>query len=144
MMEGFKATLIVMAFYSVAITLIAYAIPDTSLNYVTSQEISGFRYQDLGNKMEDSLTKQTNLPIIDLAALVFFSGNILMDLLINFMYAIPQMLGLLISIITGIFNFDSGIVLIVETFTSIIITSLYVVGVIQMVVGIRSQSGGIL
>jgi len=136
--------LMVMAFYSVAITLIAYAIPANSLNYVTAQELSGFKYQDLGNQMEDSLGKQTNLPIIDLAALVFFSGNILMDLLVNFMYAIPQMLGLLVKIITAIFNFDSGIILIVETFTSIIITSLYVVGIIQMLVGIRSQTGGIL
>ena len=143
-MDGFKVTLLVMAFYSVAITIIAYSLPTDSKDFISTYELVNFKYQDMGDKMQNSLSKQTNVPIIDLGALVFFSGNILIDLLVNFLYAIPQMIGLLIKIFTTIFNVDGGLIIIVQTFSSVIITALYVVGLIQLLAGIRSGQAGIL
>lgn len=142
--EGFKTTLLIMAFYSVAITILAYTIPSAQQNYITTYELTDFKYDSLGEQMQGSLSSQQNLPLIELGALVFFSGNIMIDLILNFLYAIPQMIGLLISIIMVIFHFDNNLIILVQTFTSVIITSLYVIGLIQLLLGLRSGQAGLL
>ena len=140
MMQSFKVMLVVMLFYSMAITMLTYAIPEGARNYVTvfSDSTSDITLEGVGAEVQDSLTRQTNMPIIEAGALVFYSGNILIDLLLNFAYAIPQMLGMLIHGITILFNLDTTIFMIVQLFASVLITILYLLGLIQLLTGIRS------
>jgi hypothetical protein len=140
-MAGFKVTLVVMLFYSFAITLISYALATTTaLNYVTmfATPTSNYSINSVNTQVQGSLTRQTNIPVIELGALVFYSGNILIDLLLNFAYAIPQMLGLLIHSVELLFQLDTYMWAMVQIFASVLMTVLYFVGLIQLVTGVRS------
>jgi hypothetical protein len=142
MMGGFKVMIIVMLFYATSITLITYALEDVApaqaqlLPYSElSEEID---LEGVSTQVEDSLTRQTDIPVVEVGALVFYSGNILIDLLLNFAYAVPQMIALLIHGLQTLLNIDVQIWAIVQIFASVLITALYFIGLIQLLTGIRS------
>ena len=139
-MDLFKWILIIQLFYAFCITGIAHAMPDDALSYTTafSDVTSEINLENVSSQVEDSLERQTNIPVIELGALVFYSGNILIDLVLNFAFAIPQMIGLVIAGIVMIFNIDAQLVLFVELFSGVTITALYLISIIQLIVGIRS------
>lgn len=144
MMATVMVIITVMAFYSMAINIITYSLPDDSKQYLNLAIDDGrgtIDINDVSNDVQQSLTKQTNIPIIDVGALVFYSSNILLDLLLNFAFAIPQMLGFVINALTLLFAFDPYIVQIVELFASSIVMILYIMGLINLIMGIRSGSG---
>lgn len=140
---GFRVILVMMLFYSFAITILVYALP-------AEAQIQVLPYSNLGTNidmegisqdLEEGLTRQTNIPVIEAGALVFYSGNILIDLLLNFAYALPQMLALLVHGITYLFNLDAYIFVTVQIFASVLMTALYFLALIQLLTGQRSGSG---
>lgn len=140
MMNLLKTILVVQLFYAFAITLISYSIPVDALNFVTSySEITDtINLESVSNEVQGSLDSQSNIPVIELGALVFYSGNILIDLLVNFAFAIPEMIGLLVFGILSLLNVDSYIFATVELFAGVTMMVVYVVGLIQLLNTIRS------
>lgn len=136
----FKVIVTIQLFYAFAITGLSYAMPSDSLNYVTgfSDITESISLQSVSTDVQDSLEQQTNIPVIELGALVFYSGNILIDLLLNFAFAVPQMLGMLVNGIMLLFNVDSYIFALVELFSAVIFGVGYIIGLIQLLVGVRS------
>ena len=139
-MDTFKVILIIQAFFSLSITLLAHGLPASSLNYVEGYELVADKYNITGGEQELSggLASQKNAPIIELGALVFYSGNILIDLITNFIFAIPEMLGLFIAGIGALFNFEPFFLAQVEIMAAGLILSLYILGLIQLLTSIRS------
>lgn len=135
----FVAVILVQLFYSFAITLLAYALPASAIHYVTGfSELSGGDLGSVGSSVQASLDRQTNIPVIEIGALVFYSGNILLDLLLNFAFAIPQMLGMLVNGIMLLLNVDSYIFAVVQLFASVVVTVMYFIGLMNLLVSIRS------
>ena len=136
---GFKVMLVVMFFYSFCILVVTYTLPDSAKAYVTGFSSDDFNdIQGLTSEVQGGLTKQTNIPVIDMGALVFYSGNLLLDLLLNFLYAIPEMLGFLLYGLTRLFNVDTVLVAYIQILISAVISALYIMGIIQMLAGLRS------
>lgn len=136
----FKVMILIQLFYSVCITLLAYGIPSDAINYVTSFSDITERVdlESVTSNVQTSLESQTNIGVIELGALVFYSGNILIDLLLNFAFALPQMFGLIVHGISTLFNFDSFIYVYIQLFASSAILVLYFISLIQLLTGIRS------
>jgi len=136
----FKTIILVQLFFSFAINVYVYSMPDGAKPYVGSfSELSDqVEYSDVTTQVQESLTTQTNIPILDIGSLVFYSGNILLDLLVNFAFAIPEMVTLLISGVARIFNIEGEYMLLVQGFTTSVIFAMYFVSLIQVVTGIRS------
>lgn len=143
MMNEFKVMLVVMLFYSFCITLITYAMPVESISYVDSFSslANEANLENVSVQIQDSITQQTRIPIIELGALVFYSGNIVIDLLLNFAFAIPEMIGLLVNGIMLLLNVDSYIFAVVQLFASVVMIVLYFVSIMQLLIGIRTQGG---
>jgi len=140
-MGYFRILIIVQLFYSFGISAVTYGMPaDTRQNYVVAySDLAGeIDLDSTASEIQDSLTAQTNLPLIDVGALVFYSGNFLMDLLLNFAFAVPQMLSLLINSITFIFNIDAYYINLLQLFTSVAMMAIYFISIMQLVTGIRS------
>lgn len=139
-MDLFKVIILVQLFYAVCITGLTYSLPSDTLNYVTSFSDVGqtIDLDTVSEDVRDSLESQTNIGVIELGALVFYSGNILIDLLLNFAFALPQMFGLIIHGITILFNLDPIIFALVQLFASVTILVLYFISLIQLLTGIRS------
>ena len=88
--------ILVQLFYAFGITLYTHAlgeIPDGA-NYldVFNDVANADTLESTGTQLQDSISQQTNIPILEAGALVFYSGNIILDLLLNFATALPQML----------------------------------------------------
>lgn len=138
--EWFISAIMVMLFYSFAITTLTYALPADSLSYVNSfSDIrSDLTLDSVATDIEDGLTQQQSIPVIELGALVFYSGNILIDLLLNFIFAFPEMVGLLVNGITTIFNLDTMIFATVQIFATVLMMALYIIALIQLLTNVRS------
>ncbi len=139
-MDLFKIVILIQLFYAFAITILVSTMPSESLNYVTSfSDITNeINLESVSSDVQSSLTSQTEIPVIDVGSLIFFSGNILLDLLLNFAFAIPQMMGLLISGLLLLINVDSTIYITVELFTGVIIIVMYFIAIIQLIAGLRT------
>lgn len=140
-MNVFITVLLVQLFFSVSINLYTYSLAGTdSLNYISSfSDVAGqVNITTVSQEVSGSLEKQSNVPIVELGALIFYSGNILMDLILNFAFAIPEMIGLVIYGIANLIALPVQMIYIIESFAAGTILILYFVSIIQLVTGLRS------
>lgn len=143
-MAWFKAVLVLQLFYAFVITILAHSIAVTmpgAIGQVSafSSVTDDINLVNVSTEIQGSLESQTNIPVIEIGALVFYSGNILLDLLFNFAFAIPEMLGMLVNGILLLFgNLDSFIWVTVQVFASVLVVVMYVVGLIELLASIRS------
>lgn len=148
MMDLFKTVIIVMLFYSFSVTILTYSMPPDVL---AAHRVKDFT--DVGNsidmqtvreQVQGSVSSQLNIPVLEMATLIFFSGNVIVDLLLNFFFAIPQMLGLIIHGFTDLFNLPGVFWVTIELLASVVITVLYFIGILQLVLGLRSGGSRVL
>lgn len=139
LMDYFKTIILISLFYSVCITGISRTIPSDALKFVSTFNTNdNFNVEIVQAKIEQGVKQQTTLPLIDVGALVFYSGNIFLDLLLNFVFALPQLLTMVIAGVGFLVSFDKELVVMVQTFLSAIIGIMYFIGLIQMLLNIRS------
>jgi len=139
MSEIIKVMVVVMLFYSLAINLIVYTLPDDVKNIAEPfQNSDNYNVENMTSVFEESLQRQKDIPVVEVGALVFYSGNILVDLLVNFIYAIPEMIGFIIYTVMSLFSIPTFIINYVQLFVGGAFTILYVIGLIQMLIGVRT------
>lgn len=137
--------IIMQAFYSFAITTFVYVMPEPTR--IQSSEFTGpsnsLDLANMSNQLQDTVERQTTVPIVDVGALVFYSGNILLDFLLNMAFALPELLGLLISGFLYLFAIDNTIVFNIQVFASVAVAAWYLIGALMLITSIRSGTGGI-
>ncbi len=140
MMDYLRTMLLIMFFYSVSITLITHYLPSPVQVQVSAftNVGNGIDLNGTAAKVQSSMDRQLSLPLVEIGALVFYSGNILLDLLLNFIFAIPQMIALLISALCNLINLPAFISTTVQIFTSVIMVLLYLISLIQLITNVRS------
>jgi hypothetical protein len=142
-MQLVKIIIVVQLFYAFAITALVYNLPvgtqgffetfnppDASLNIVAQT-----------NEIESSVRNSLDIPVVEIGALLFYSGNIVLDLLLNFIFAIPQMIGMLINGFTVLFTLDNQLVIYLNAFTYALTVAWYMIGLLQLLNSIRSGQG---
>jgi hypothetical protein len=137
----FMVILIIQLFYATSITIFAYSLPFDVQSYAepSTTIASDVNIESISQDLEENLQSQLNIPLIDLGALVFYSGNLLLDLLLNFLTALPQLLSLILTTIFGIMNIDSQIPVFVQLFLTGIVTIFYFISLIQLITNIRGR-----
>lgn len=143
--QAFKAIILMMLFYSFAITLFTHSLVSNGLlepiDLVTAgsdYQYSSFDINDTLSDVESSYSQQKSIPLVELGALVLYSGNFFIDLLGNFVFAFAEMFGFLVWGVTSIFSIDSSMVMIVQAFMASTLIIFYIIGLIQLLVGVRS------
>jgi len=138
-MNYFKIMIIAIAFYSIAVTGIVYTLPSDAATSITLFE-AGMDYdlQSVSEEIEDNIQKQTDVPVVEVGALIFYSGNILIDMLLNFITAVPQMIFILLTGFGLLFTMDPSVLIQLQIFAGVVITLMYVLMIIQMLTSIRS------
>lgn len=141
MLEWLKIIVIVQLFFSASMTILVHSMPADTLNYSTvfNDEASQHGLQDIGNQVESTLGRQTQIPIVELGSLIFYSGNILVDFILNFAFAIPEMIGLIVNGITMMFAVDSYAFAIAELFAVVAVSAIYIIGLVQTLLNLRGQ-----
>jgi hypothetical protein len=59
-------------------------------------------------------------------------------MILNFAFAIPEMLGLLVNGLESLLGIDANMFVYVQIFASVLMSILYVVGIIELLTNIRS------
>ena len=127
-------------FWAFAFTMLTATIPAGDLPQLTL-----FTFQNgsvdlatIGTSFQDAITNQTNIPLLDYGALIFYSGNIILDLILNFFFAIPEMATMLISAFFLFFPLAGGIQEEITIFLFAFIGVMYVIGLLSFISNIRS------
>ena len=77
-LEAFKTMMTVQVFWSFVFTLLLYTLPGADqdqLALVTMHD-GTTNLGTISDQFEGAVTNQTNIPIVELGALLFYSGNI--------------------------------------------------------------------
>lgn len=144
----FISVVLMSLFWSFSITTIVYALqqnPVQDINFIVEFQNADLpSYQETGQDFQTNLQSQKQFGIVDAGALALFSGNLLLDLTLNFFFAVPNMFYLFFS---GIFAFlhinvflQKEIILWVQIVLSVIST----IFLFQFLLGARTQSLGVI
>lgn len=135
-----RIIVLISVFYSFAITTLSYTLPDKPKYILTSFESYSnvYNVQNITRKFEQTYQAQTSIPLADMAALVFYSGNIFIDLLFNFIFAIPSMLTLLLDVILRLLNVPAFLASLIKLTVYSISFIFYIIMLISALLGIRT------
>ena len=94
-MELLKVIVILQLLFSFSVTLISHSLPSDVLKQFTESEVQpqhASGSSEMISKFNQTVTEMKGLPLVNTAFLLFYTGNLLIDLLLNFVFAIPEML----------------------------------------------------
>lgn len=142
LMTFFTAMVLVQLFYSFSVTSMSYALGTDGEVY----GILGYLELDSGNndlseisgEIQESLEVQTDIPVVELGSLVFYSGNIIIDLLLNFVFAIPEMITTLFSLLNIFINADAFLWTQIQLILFVLVTVSYLISIIGLLTSMRS------
>lgn len=142
LMAFFTAMVLVQLFYSFSVTTISYALGVDSDTYpILSKLDLDSSSNDLGEisgQIQNSLEVQTDIPLVELGSLVFYSGNIIIDLLLNFVFAVPEMITTLFAILHTFVDVDAYIWAQVQLVLFVLVTVAYLISIISLLTSMRS------
>jgi len=131
--EFIKNIVLFSMFYSLVMTLLTYSVsvpaefsPEKSVNEISSS-------------VESVYKSSVGIPIIDLGALVFFTGNAVLDFLINFVTAVPSATTAVLAFALSFTNLPSDVINLVKGSLYAIGIALYVITLIAIILNVRSR-----
>jgi len=144
LMKSMTGLFLAMAFYSFMINGYIYLLPNsiTSQNSVSDifTSFSGNleTYNQMSSELSETVTQERDAPYIDLGAIIFHSGNIIIDFVVNFVTAVPQLIGFGVNFIFLIFPIDSYIKTVLTMLIEVISTFVWLSMVLGSIVEIRT------
>lgn len=136
--------IILQIIYSFGITTYMYAITNidsSQAGFFNDYSKNLSSVEDISQKVSSGVDKQYNVPTVDLAMLVVYSGNIVVDLIFNFIFAIPQMVMLFLNGIGIFLNIPLSLFSQVKAVIYIVISVLYYINIIIFLINVRSRGG---
>lgn len=145
--DYFKFVIIIQLLFGIGATAISYSLPGTT--YITiSQQVSPEEIknmEELSNDFNEDIeairNPPVNLPIIDTAFILFYTGNLVIDAFINSIFAIPSMATVLVTGLGVFFPIDPYFQNILSLFVYSLVAILYIIGLIGVIANFRSQAG---
>lgn len=137
---------IVSAFYSLFITTAVYSLDDAPIpiGIIISFQDSEINidYGETSQEFQSAINTQKSFGGADLAALALFSGNIVLDLAANFIFAFPNMISLLITGVLLIVPLDGFLANELILWSKAIVSIVSALLLLQFLLGARTQSLG--
>jgi len=142
--DYFQRALWVQLFYSFSITILVYGLAAMGSVETVSlfTDNIGPDIEQIGDDINQNFDEQLNIPVVDLGSLVFFSGNLVIDLLLNFITAIPNMVNILISAYFLFVPVEAQLQTEIKEFILVALTVMYTLGLVGFLA--RSRSSGAL
>ena len=143
MFDYFKTVLTIQLFWSFAFTILIATMPAASLNHVQlfATQDAQIDIASVSTDMESSIDNQLNIPLVDAGSLLFYSGNIVIDLMLNFLTAVPSMFTLLLSGIFLLIPVDVYLQTWIKLFAFAIVGVMYMLGLMSFLSAFRSGRG---
>lgn len=140
----FTSAISMMLFYSIATTMLAYSLPAEDLNYVVSFNFGENNiktdYTKISGEVEKNISTQKRVGITDIGGLVLYSGNLVLDLFLNFFASIPSMATLLFKILFLIMPIDNQLATQFLLGVYAFVATAWVLSLIFFITQIRTQT----
>lgn len=143
-LQLFSTLLIIQLFWSFGVTLMVPQMPNAQSNEVL-QFTASYNLIDLSSlqsSVSEGVSEQTNIPVLETGALIFYASATILNLMVNFFTAIPQMVTLIIHILFMVIPFEASVTSIVEQWIFGIVSVLYTIVIFAFVAGSRTNLGG--
>lgn len=139
----FTFLIILQLFYSFGITILTYALMPFGLQTLTVT-LQPFQNQtedqsSIATRIQSSTQNQINIPLVDLAFLVVYTGNIFIDLVLNFFTALPGMFNLLVDGLCLLFNVNAYYTVSIKLFIFAFLTITYFISIMAFLLSLRSR-----
>lgn len=145
----FGAVIIVSLFWSFLITSTLHFMPDAERNVLVRFDPDAGNYtnvttdsSEIAQEFQSSLQSQKNFGIVNLAALALYSGNLFLDLAINFSFAIPEMFYLLFYAFFQLIRINTFLQVEVIIWIQSVFAIIATITLVRFLLGVRSQSLG--
>lgn len=139
----FYSLLLVQMFYGIAITLLLVYLPVEGAQvsmYSSSSAVMNFG--TTSSMVQTAFTNQTQIPLLDFGSLVFYSSSILLNLIVNIVFAIPELLGLFAGIILYFVPLDYTLAFTIKSAFIAICSIAYYVILVSLAAGTRVPTYG--
>lgn len=145
--DYFKMIIVIQLFFGLGATMIAHSLPQQTYLSI-SQQVTPEEIEDIedisGNfteKIEAIRNPPIDLPFVDTAFVLFYTGNLVIDAFVNSLFAIPSMATALVKGFTMFFPIESSYETIITLFVYAFIAILYIIGIIGVIMNLRSSGG---
>jgi len=141
----FFAIILVQLIYSFGITILVHSLSGMNLNLNSMVSLpDSSNIVNTTQKFEEQLQRTRNIPIVDIGALVFYSGNAFVDLIGNFITAIPQMIMFLLNIFIQFFPIEPTLAFYLKLFLEASLTIIYIWLLITFILSLFSRMPGMI
>lgn len=145
--DYFKTVIIIQLVFGLGATMIAHSLPEQT--YLTiSQQITPEDMESIENisgnfteKIEAIRNPPIDLPFVDTAFILFYSGNLVIDAFINSLFAIPSMVSVLVTGFAIFFPIHPEHQAMMSLFVYSFVAIIYIIGIIGVIMNLRSQGG---
>jgi hypothetical protein len=140
-MKYFMVMIAVQLFFAASVTTLAYTLPSEMVHKVEILQSSNtnLNLDNLTTTLQSSVERQRSVPIIDMGALIFYSGNIVLDLIVNFVGAGPAMITMAFKLISLLFGgMDIYITSIIQGVITILMFAWYIISLLTMITNMRA------
>ena len=96
----------------------------------------------LQSSIDSGISVQTSIPLLETGALIFYSSATILNLMVNFFTAIPQMATLLVTVLFMFIPVDLSIAITVKMWVFGIVGILYAIALFAFITGSRTNLGG--
>lgn len=135
--------LIMQIFYGAAVTLIVAVLPLSGAQMAWFNDPSGvMSFTTTASAIESGLNNTTQIPLLDFGALVFYSSNLLFNLIVNIVFAVPFMLTTFLDIFFYFLPIDYSLQVIVKLIFIPVVSILYYFVLLTWLTGTRVQTQG--
>jgi len=145
-LQLFTTLLLVQLFWSLGVSLLIPYMPNALDNQVVMFTNSNnvIELGTLQSSVSQGITDQQNIPLLEVGALVFYSSATILNIMINFFTAIPQMVTLLMSVIFLFIPIGYDLQIVLQTWVFGIVTVLYFIALFTFLMGTRTNLGSML
>lgn len=139
-LKFFSVIVMAQVFFSMGATILTYTyVPlGISTDFTDPYSQSTTDLGEFSQELESATQSKLNIPLLDLGAMLFYTGNIIIDFFLNFLFAIPSLLTLIFNGFFMFFASDAFITSQLKLFFFVFASFIYFVNVIAMLVEIRS------
>lgn len=145
-LQLFTTLLLVQLFWSLGVSLIVPNMPNATANQVVMFTNSNnvIELSTLQSSVSQGITDQQNIPLLEVGALVFYSSATILNIMINFFTAIPQMVTLLMTVLFLFIPLGVSLQITLQAWVFGIVTVLYFVALFTFLMGTRTNLGSML
>ena len=145
-LQLFTTLLLVQLFWSLGVSLIVPNMPNALSNQVVMYTNSNnvIELNTLQASVSQGITDQQNIPLLEVGALVFYSSATILNIMINFFTAIPQMVTLLMTVLFLFIPLGNSLQIVLQAWVVGIVTILYFVALFTFLMGTRTNLGSML